>query len=315
MVKRLVVVLTMLGASVVPVAASVGAHAQVPGTNGRIAYVTDSRGCDDCHVFTAEPDGSDRVKLTDDAVGGPRWSPDGAQLIFASLAPDGRVTTATIAADGTGFEVFDLPHATLNIACWGWSPDGTRLACETWDDTRPHRKSGVYTVNATDGQDPQRLTRNPYGSGDLTGDFSPDGSRYAFIRFNEQRRHGTVSVWVVDADGTGETRLTPWTMNACCGVSWSPDGQRILFEAGGTFYTMLPDGSDISEIGLEPGDLSGFAFDPSWSPDGSRIVFSMYVEADDQVDILTAAADGSDVVRVTDTGREDGFADWGPAAA
>jgi WD40-like Beta Propeller Repeat len=163
------------------------AQAEVPGTSGRIAFVRDSRGCDDCHVFTVSADGSDRVKLTDRAVGGPRWSPDGTRLIFPALADDGRVTTATINADGTGFTVFEIADPTLNVACWGWSPDGMRLTCETWDETRPNRAGGVFTVDANDGRGLERLTSNPFGSDDFPGDFSPDGSRFAFIRSNDQR--------------------------------------------------------------------------------------------------------------------------------
>jgi Tol biopolymer transport system component len=282
-------------------------------TNGRIAYVTDSRRCDDCHVFTIESDGSDRVRLTDLGAGGPEWSPDGTQLIFPALAADGRVATATIAADGTGFEIFEIPDPTLNVACWSWSPDGTRLVCESWDDTQPDR-GGIYTVSSTDGQDLERLTANPYGGGDFPGDFSPDGSRYVFPRENPQRRNGTLALFVVNADGTDVTRLTPWRMPACCGgVSWSPDGERILFDAGGTFYTMHPDGTEITPIELRTGAGFAFPFDPSWSPDGMRFVFSMYRRRTNQVDIFTAAADGSDRRQITDTRREDGFADWGPA--
>lgn len=290
------------------------AQAEVPGQNGRIAYVVDSKRCDDCHVFTVAPDGTDRVKVTDRAVGGPEWSPDGMRLIVPAFASDGRVSTATMAADGSGFAVFDIPDPTLNVACWGWSPDGERLACESWDETRPHRASGIFTVDSTDGKGLERLTSNPFRSADLTGDFSPDGSRYAFTRINDQRKHGTSAVFVVNADATGVTRLTPWTMGACCSVSWSPDGERLLFDAGGTFYTMKPDGSDVTSITLDTGEGFAFPFDPSWSPDGTRVVFSMYLERLDQVDIFTAAADGSDLVQLTDTNREDGWADWGPAA-
>ena len=190
-----------------------GGVAPIAVANGRIAYVTDSRRCDDCHVFTIEPDGSGRVRLTDLAIGGPEWSPDGTRLIFPAIAEDGRVTTATIEADGTGFAVFEIPDPTLNVACWSWSPDGNRLACESWDDTQPDR-GGLYTVSSTDGQDLERLTTNPYGGGDFPGDFSPDGARYVFPRENPQRRNGNVAVFVVNADGSGATRLTPWRMNA-----------------------------------------------------------------------------------------------------
>ena len=313
MQRKLVLLLVTVGV-LAPTGTSNMAQAEVPGTNGRIAYVTDSRGCDDCHVFTVLPDGTDRIKLTDLAVGGPRWSPDGTHLIFPAFADDGRISTATINADGTGFTVFEIDDPTLNVACWGWSPDGTRLACETWDETRPNRPKGIFTVNSDDGQGLERLTRNPFGSPDFPGDFSPDGARYAFIRANEQRRNGTVAVFVMNADGTDVTRLTPWRMDADS-VSWSPDGERLLFGAGGSFSTMDTDGSDVSPISMDTGAGFAYAFEPSWSPDGTRFVFSMYLERLDQVDIFTAAADGSDLVQITDTTREDGFPDWGPQAA
>ena len=276
--------------------------------DGRIAYVTDSSGCDDCHVSTIEPDGSGLVQLTDQAIGGPRWSPDGTRLIFPALAEDGRVTTASIAADGSGFVLFDLPDPTLNVACWSWSPDGTRLACESWDETQPDR-SGLYTVSSTDGQDLERLTANPYGGADFPGDYSPDGARYAFTRENPHGRNGTLALFVVNTDGSGLTRLTPWRMNAD-GASWSPDGERIAFGADGALHTVQPDGTEITPIEILTEDHPSGA---SWSPDGARLVFTMYMRQEDQVDIFTVAADGSDLRQLTDTPEEDGFADWGPA--
>jgi TolB protein len=311
--QRLLTFLAMIALACTAVAPATVSQAEVPGANGRIAFVTDSRGCDDCHVFTKLPDGSDRIRLTDQAVGGPRWSPDGSRLIFPAFAPDGRVTTGTINADGTGFRLFELTHPTLNVACWGWTPDGTRLTCETWNDTRPNRPSGVFTVESTDGQYLHLLTTNPYGSGDFIGEFSPDGSQHAFIRTNDRRRNGNAAVFVVNADGSDVTRLTPWTTNPGS-VAWSPDGERLLYDAEGAFFTMRPDGTDIAAIELDTASLGLlFPFNPSWSPDGTRIVFAAWVDADQQVDIFTAAADGSDLLRISDTGREDGFADWGPA--
>ena len=216
--KRWLMLVLVTGSLGTVIAAPAGAQVIGTGTlsgvapiavaNGRIAYVTDSRRCDDCHVFTVEPDGSGRVRLTDLANGGPEWSPDGTRFIFPAIADDGRVTTATIAADGTGFAVFDIPDPTLNVACWSWSPDGKRLACESWDETQPDR-GGLYTVSSTDGQELERLTTNPYGGGDFPGDFSPDGDRYVFPRENPQRRNGNVALFVVNADGSGVTAPDP----------------------------------------------------------------------------------------------------------
>ena len=68
----------------------------------------------------------------------------------------------------------------------------------------------------------------------------------------------------------------------------------------------------MSAVGLAV-RLTAFALAPGWSPDGTRIVFAMYLESTNHVDIFTAAADGSDLVQLTDSPEEDGFPDWGPA--
>lgn len=51
----------------------------------------------------------------------------------------------------------------------GWAPEG-RLACEGWDDSDPSR-AGIYTVRASDGSDPRRLTRQR----DIPCEYSPMG--------------------------------------------------------------------------------------------------------------------------------------------
>jgi hypothetical protein len=76
------------------------------------------------------------------------------------------------------------PDPTLNLACWAWSPRGTRLACEGWDDVHPTRPAGVFTVRSSDGGDLVRVTANPYGGHDIPGDYSPDGTRIVFGREN-----------------------------------------------------------------------------------------------------------------------------------
>jgi Tol biopolymer transport system component len=97
------------------------------------------------------------------------------------------------------------------------------------------------------------------------------------------------------------------------GVSWSPDGRRLVAYGfpqleGGRFdvYTMDPDGTDLVRLT----DDETVERQPSWSPDGTKIVFATGDGFD--LDIYVMAADGSDVRRLT--GREgiDLFPVWSP---
>jgi Tol biopolymer transport system component len=153
----------------------------------------------------------------------------------------------------------------------------------------------IYSVSP-DGSDLQKLTSN--GVSDQQPSWSPDGSRIAFAR--------EYDIWVMNADGSGQTRLTfdeSWVKPA-----WSPDGSRIAMAAAGSsgVAVMDADGSDIHLL-TPPGDNSD---DPNWSPDGSTIAFWAIREGN--VDLYLIDPDGSNETRLT-TRRPDDFApNWSP---
>ena len=129
----------------------------------------------------------------------------------------------------------ETPDPTLELHCdFGWSPDGERVVCEGYGMDDPSR-NGIYSVHASDGGDLTRITSNPDG-GDIPGDYSPDGTRLVFKRFEDDVPTG---MFIVDisADGTaaGEPRqLTPAGMvldDTGHAGRWSPDGEEILFVA------------------------------------------------------------------------------------
>ena len=285
--------------------------ATVPGPNGRILFTIDTRNCDDCHLTTIDPDGTDPDRVEGFIA---FWSPDGTRITTAENAPDGRLTTGVMDADGSNLIVFALTDPTLNAGCLVWFADASHFLCEGWDEVRRHRPAGVFEVSAADGTGLTRLTTNPYGGNDFPADVSPDGTRFVFVRENPARRHRHASIWVAAIDGSGETRISPWLEGyLCCQPDWSPDGSKILYTAKGIPVSVAPDGTDREFIDLDAPLDDSYTLQPHWSPDGTRIVVAAYLPGESQSDLWTVAADGTDPVQVTASARSEQWPDWGPA--
>jgi TolB protein len=86
----------------------------------------------------------------------------------------------------------------------------------------------------------------------------PDGKRFAVVH---SEGLGPLVIWVMNADGSGATRLSPATF-AEYDPAWSPDGSRLAYVCndGGpvTVCTMRADGTDRQPV--------GFGQHPAWSP-------------------------------------------------
>ena len=180
-----------------------------------------------------------------------------------------------------------------------WSPDGTRLACEGWDDTDPTR-NGIYTIDASDGGDLQRVTSSPGGNHDLPGSYAPDG-RLLFARIAPDRDNGPLMV--VDPDGGEPEPLTAGTYGI---PRISPDGETILTDHDGVLHLIPLEGGPSTPV-----ELDGVAFGGSWSPDGAWIVFSL-APPGGTADIYRARPDGSDLFQLTNDPAQEEFADWAP---
>jgi Tol biopolymer transport system component len=259
------------------------------------------------------------------AADGPVWSPSGRSMLLFAFPPTGGARPAIVAGDGSGFRLLTVPGlpSDVDIRCTAWSPDGRRLLCQV---SRPAggdpALNGIYTIRASDGGSVKRLTTNPYppsgdfGGGDIPGGFSPDGSRFVFMRAKpgpdptapDQGQSG--ALYVGTSDGKHLRQLTEYGVpnSHDNGLAhWSPDGSRIVFAGeDGSLSLIRADGGRVTRINLG----SGFAFSPNWSPEGKRLVVGLIRQRGQPEDLYTLKTDGTHLSRLTDTSAFEDFADW-----
>ncbi len=267
------------------------------GAPGSIVFHSDRAG--NREIYRMDPDGSDPVRLTYDGASDyyPDISPNGRSLVFTSnrggksdiflldvstgvtvnltntpsaaedwarFSPDGqRVAFHGDASGDTEIYVLalrtgELSRVTTHAGAdmWpDWSPDGKRLAIR--------RDMDIYVIDVATG-DATRLTALP-STLDQMAVWSQDGQRLAFMSF----RDGYCAVFLMNADGSGQTNLTPRdltdTNSAWCSraPAWTRNGE-ILFmsfrpaHAGNNeIYVMNADGTGATRLTDVAGEDGG----------------------------------------------------------
>ena len=227
-----------------------------------------------CALFVMNADGSGVQQLTTGSARYPAWSPDGRKLAYFSVlscALGGSCLDEIYVVNADGSDPVRLTHVTDqgSAAYLGsWSPDGQKIvfAIHERNSSGMTTRGRLYTMNP-DGSGITQLT-SADGYLDSQPAWSPDGARIAFV---STRDGGIPALYIMNADGSNQTRLTSGGFDIL--PRWAPDGSRLLFSraAGvGSFYQLYfidPDGSNLLALTTGP---SGFSTG-TWSPDGSRI--------------------------------------------
>ncbi len=161
-------------------------------------------------VWVADIETGSEWRVFDDSeTRSPSWSPSGEEIVFTRI--NGGRTEAKEKCGRGGCRILEPdPHWTLGVVSTGdgalaeplpngevsltpdWSPGGDQVVLD-----------GVHglQVQSVNGQTSYQLTTE---ANDTSSVWSPDGTQVAFVR----RQHDHWEVYVIDADGSGLTRLT-----------------------------------------------------------------------------------------------------------
>ncbi|WP_309722227.1 hypothetical protein [Armatimonas sp.] len=248
--------------------------------NGAVVSVTANG---DTAQLRAVSNGSTTLKATESESGKAYQVPvtvlSAGKICFQGFTQGALDRIYMMNADGTGLTQV-TPDAPWFDQMPDLSPDGRRI-------TFSSSKSGgndLYVMN-TDGSGVVNLPlpflgepRNPIWSPDGQKiAFHSSGGTYDLLYFNVSR------LYVINADGTGLTRVTdPATVFAEY-PTWSPDGSKLAYLDSGDRQGQ-PARPEMAGINVINADGSGspqklaasqaYDYGPNWSPDGAKIAFT-----------------------------------------
>jgi Tol biopolymer transport system component len=171
-----------------------------------IAFVSSREGDPEIYVMRVDGTGERRITAFYQEDREPRWSPDGKWLSFISNR-EGHERYFMVRPDGTQLRAVSGTASKSDERELVWSPDGQRVA---FVERLPDAKSRIWVASVAGGE-PVALTDGK--ARDDEPAWSPDGKYLVFVA----ERGGDTDLWLMRADGSGQTRLTTEK-----GADWLP---------------------------------------------------------------------------------------------
>ena len=201
---------------------------------------------------------------------------------------DGSAEIYTMNSDGTNR--IDLTRTSAEDTTPRWSADGRRIAFVSNRDGNDE----ILTMEANGG-DVRQLTFTT-GIENRWPSWTADGR----ILFQRVTPGSSRDVFVVNADGTGLTNLTPDSVDSAWAAA-APRGPWIALSRitadGQRLYTMNTASGVTKPVTSAPPELSDVQ--ANWSPSGNDLVFARSDGPD--VDLFVVHKDGTGLRRLTNT--------------
>ncbi len=237
-------------------------------------------------LYVVSADGTGRYRLTGTVTPvhlangeRPVWSPDGRRIAFRRIMiPEalGILDVYVVNVDGTNEQrVTNTPNLLEYVG--GWTPEGYLLGSVfdyTYRDSLGRAAENGRLV-ALDLDGASQWTWGNEEDVISIPILSPDGSKIAFklrIQLETDLGSGAVArdvqeeIHVMDVDGSNRRQLTHSEHKYMAPIAWSPDGTRLLVQAG------TPPGQGFERILIVPLDGSG-AVDVTPCQDASRFCY------------------------------------------
>jgi Tol biopolymer transport system component len=280
-----------------------------------IAYESNGR------IYLLRADG---VTTTDLGPGRePAWSPDGRQIAFTGNAGssglsvfEGDAVIYVMNADGSGRRQLTHPTSYYGASQPTWSPDGRKIAfVQPSSEEDDSRAPGALFVMNADGSAQTRVLRTLTGcsitcAGISNPTWSPDGTRIAYSIWGRKSYHASGDVFVVNANGSGESGLASTREMFEDRPSWSPDGRRVAFAASPIIGGYTTGSADIFSMNIDgtgrtrltnASSIGWSDVDAAWSPGGSIAFLRIKGPHNPGMgfELWVANGDGTDARRVT----------------